>query len=165
MRKKSMQKLLLPCAVITLLFNSGCETMSDIGDAIPASLERTPLFFKIDVQQGNSIEQPMVNRLEPDMSKSQVQFIMGTPLLIDVFHQNRWDYYYSMNRGSGALEQKHVALFFDDGRLVRTEGDIRPEPVDDKASLQATEVYSVPDYNYKKGIITRMLEGVGLEKE
>jgi len=160
-----MRKLLLPGAVVTLLLTSGCGTLGDIGDAIPGSLERTPLFYKIDVQQGNSIEQSTINRLEPGMSKNQVQFILGSPMLIDVFHLDRWDYYYSMKRGNGDTEQKHVALFFEDGRLVRTEGDLRPEPVESEAPLQATEIYSVPDYNYKKGIITRMMEGVGLEKE
>ena len=57
-----MQKLLLPSAIVALLLASGCstvrDTVSSIGDVIPSSLERTSLFFKIDVQQGNSIEQP-----------------------------------------------------------------------------------------------------------
>ena len=164
-----MQKLPLPCAIIALLLISGCSTVVDtagtIGDAIPNALEHTPLFYKIDVQQGNSIEQPMISRLQPGMSKNQVQFIMGTPMLVDVFHQDRWDYYYSLKRGNGKLEKSHIALFFEDDRLVRTEGDMRPVPMDEKEALPATEVYTVPDYNYKKGIFSRMLETVGIDDE
>lgn len=159
-----MQQLLLPSAIVALLLASGCSTVSDtvssIGDVIPTSMARTPLFFKIDVQQGNSIEQPEVSRLEPGMSKNQVQFIMGTPMLIDVFHQNRWDYHYSMQRGNGESEQKHLVLFFEDDRLVRTEGDMRPIPLEEIAPVQDAEVYSVPDYNDTRGIFSRMIEKI-----
>lgn len=168
-RIKSMQKLLLPSAIISLLLASGCstvkETVSGIGDVIPNSIQRTSLFYKIDIQQGNSIEQPIISRLEPGMSKNQVQFIMGTPMLIDVFHQNRWDYYYSIQRGNGESEQKHIALFFEDDKLVRTEGDMRPAPEDATKPLREAEVFSVPDYNDTKGIFSRLLEKIGFEDE
>lgn len=164
-----MQKLLLPGVIATLLLVSGCstvkDTFSDIGDVIPNSLEHSALFFKIDVQQGNAIEQPLISRLEPGMSKNQVQFIMGTPMLIDVFHQDRWDYYYSMQRGSGESEKKHIALFFEDDRLVRTEGDIRPEPIDNTQPVRDTEVFSVPDYNDTKGIFSRAIEKLSFGDE
>ena len=163
-----MQKSLLSSAIMALLLASGCstmkETVSSIGDVIPSSLERTPLFFKIDVQQGNSIEQPVLSRLQPGMSKNQVQFIMGTPMLIDVFHQDRWDYYYSIKKGNGESKQKHIALFFDDDRQVRTEGDMRPMPLDDEKPLREAEVYSVPDYNENKGIFSRLVEKVGIKE-
>jgi outer membrane protein assembly factor BamE len=159
-----MQRLLLPSAIVALLLASGCGTVIDttsaIGDMIPNALERSSLYYKIDVQQGNSIEQPMVNRLEPGMSKSQAQFIMGTPMLIDVFHQDRWDFYYSLHRGNDELDQKQITLIFEDNRLVRTEGDMRPMPVDEALTPQVTEVFSVPDYNSTKGIISRMIEKI-----
>lgn len=162
-----MQKLILAGAISAMSLLSGCSTVVDtagsIGDAIPAALQHTPLFYRIDVQQGNALEQPNVSRLEPGMSKNQVQFIMGTPLLVDVFHQDRWDYYYGMKRGNGEIEKKHIALFFEDDKLVRTEGDLWPQPLDEKDQLKATEVYSVPDYEEKKGIFTRMLETVGID--
>ena len=88
---------------------------------------------------------------------------MGTPMLIDVFHQNRWDYYYSMQRGNGESEQKHLALFFEDDRLVRTEGDMRPMPLDETEPVQEAEVYSVPDYNDTKGILSRMIEKISFD--
>ncbi|MCP4284271.1 MAG: outer membrane protein assembly factor BamE [Gammaproteobacteria bacterium] len=164
-----MQKLLIPGVIVATLLATGCSTVRDttssIGDVIPNSLARTSLFYKIDVQQGNSIDQLKVSRLEPGMSKNQAQFIMGTPILVDVFHQDRWDYYYSMQRGNGESEQKHIALFFKDDRLVRTEGDVRPKPIDDMEPLQEAEVFSVPDYNDTKGIFSRMIEKISYEDE
>lgn len=162
-----MQKLPLAGAISALLLLTGCSTVVDtassIGDVIPRTLQRTPLFYRIDVQQGNSLEQPDISRLEPGMSKNQVQFIMGTPLLVDVFHQNRWDYYYGMRRGNGEVEQSHIALYFEDDKLIRTEGDLWPMPLDESDTRKATEIYSVPDYEEKKGIFTRMLETVGID--
>ena len=61
------------------------------------SKDKIPGVYRIDIQQGNDVTQDMVNKLEAGMSKSQVAYIMGTPLLIDTFHPNRWDYIYSFH--------------------------------------------------------------------
>ncbi|MCP5418756.1 MAG: outer membrane protein assembly factor BamE [Chromatiaceae bacterium] len=168
MQRQSMHKFHVPGVIIALQLLTGCSTVIDsvgtVGDMIPKSLERTSLFYKTDIQQGNSIEQPVLNRLQPGMSKNQVQFIMGTPMLVDVFHQDRWDYYYSMERGNGESEQKHIALFFADGRLVRTEGEMRPMPLEEEQQ-QKTEVYSVPDNPYTKGIFSRMIEKISFSDD
>ena len=55
----------------------------------------------------------MLSKLEPGMTKSQVSFVMGTPMLIDVFHPNRWDYIYSFHPGNGSREQRRITLYFD----------------------------------------------------
>jgi outer membrane protein assembly factor BamE len=119
----------------------------------------------MDVQQGNSVDQAMINRLQPGMSKTQVQYVMGTPMLVDVFHLDRWDYYFSLHKGSGEKEQRQLSLYFQDNRLLRIEGAMRPLPEDDTAPLQEAKVYDVPDYHENKGIFTRMLEATGLEDE
>ncbi len=80
----------------------------------------------MDIQQGNVIEQSMIDKLEPGMSKSKVRFIMGTPLLVDPFHSNRWEYIYSIEPGGGERAQRHIALFFKDDKLTHLEGDITP---------------------------------------
>ena len=155
--------------LVTALILAGCTTVRDtadtVGDVIPSALQRTPLFYKMDVQQGNSIEQEQVNRLEPGMSKSQVQYVMGTPMLVDVFHQDRWDYYFSLHRGNGERERKHLSLYFEDDRLVRIEGDMRPLPNNEDRRLQEAQVYDVPDYHENKGIFSRILESTGLEDD
>jgi outer membrane protein assembly factor BamE len=64
--------------------------------------------YRIDIRQGNYITQEMVAQLKPGMSRDQVRFILGTPLVADIFHADRWDYIYSFKPGRGELQ--HAAL-------------------------------------------------------
>jgi len=84
-----------------------------------------PGVYKVEVQQGNIITQDMVDQLRPGMSKSQVRFIMGTPIIADTFNQERWDYFYSREKGSD-YEDKSVTIYFDNNRLSRIVGDLAP---------------------------------------
>ena len=86
-----------------------------------------PLVYKIDINQGNIIDQEMINLLRPNMSKRQVIYILGSPLLIDAFNKNRWDYVHSEQTGSDDRIQQRVALFFEGNHLVHLEGDLAPE--------------------------------------
>lgn len=98
---------------------SGCSKRAD-------GTRKIPLVYRVDIQQGNVIEQSMIDKLEPGMSKSKVTFIMGTPLLVDPFHSNRWEYIYSIEPGDGERAQRHIALFFKEDKLTHLEGDITP---------------------------------------
>jgi len=80
--------------------------------------------YRMEIQQGNYVSQEMVSQLKPGMSKEQVRFVLGTPLLIDIFHADRWDYVYTRDPRDGTKEQRRLAVFFDAGRLVRVDGDI-----------------------------------------
>lgn len=80
--------------------------------------------YKIDVQQGNVVTQEMLNQLQYNMPARKVRFIMGTPLVVDVFHQNRWDYLYSFQPGGDERVQRVISLFFEDDKLVRVSGDV-----------------------------------------
>ncbi|HEC17311.1 MAG TPA: outer membrane protein assembly factor BamE [Sedimenticola sp.] len=145
------------------LFITGCETLKGWGEAIPSTLEDAPLMHHVDVQQGNIVTQDMINRLRPGMARRQVRYIMGTPILVDVFHQDRWDYIYSNKPGGDPRTQKTVSLFFEDGKLVRIEGDFRPRPVADPLANTKETVVSVPDQEEEdKGYITRTLEKLGI---
>ncbi len=86
-----------------------------------------PGVYRINVQQGNIIDQEMVEQLEIGMTRRQVRFVMGTPLIEDTFNPNRWDYYYSLRRGDGSLSDKHIQLNFDGDVLASMEGDLEPE--------------------------------------
>jgi outer membrane protein assembly factor BamE len=78
---------------------------------------------KIDVQQGNHIDPEAIAKLKPDMTRSQVRFLLGTPLLTDAFHPDRWDYLY-IERRRGRLVQEHrLTLWFDGDRLTRAVTD------------------------------------------
>jgi outer membrane protein assembly factor BamE len=83
-----------------------------------------PLLHKIDIQQGNVIDQEMLNQLKPGMDKKQVKFIMGTPVLIDPFHNERWEYIYSFQEGGTVREQRHITLHFENDKLAYISGDI-----------------------------------------
>lgn len=85
-----------------------------------------PFVYKIDIEQGNIIEQEAVDQLIPGLTKSQVRFILGTPINIDTFNQERWDYIYSMSRGGGGHRQERLSLYFVDDRLEYFQGDFIP---------------------------------------
>ncbi len=80
--------------------------------------------YKMDIQQGNFVSQEMVSQLKPGMSKDQVRLLLGTPLLTDIFHANRWDYVYWLEDAAGKREQRRLAVHFDDGKLTRVDGDV-----------------------------------------
>ena len=81
---------------------------------------------KIDIQQGNYVDQEMVAKLKPDMTRSQVRFILGTPLVADVFHPNRWDYVYLTGKAGDVRRQRKITVVFEGDKLERIEGDVVP---------------------------------------
>lgn len=85
-----------------------------------------PGVYKINITQGNIITQEMVDQLRPGMTKRQVLFVMGTPLVRDPYRQDRWDYVYNFQPGDGARGQERLTVFFVDDRLARTSGDFAP---------------------------------------
>ena len=98
----------LACS-LGLLCNSGCSSW-------------LPSFYKITIRQGNYIDRSMVAQLKPGMTKNQVQQVLGSPLLTDPFHPNRWDYVYTLREGHGPMEEKRLTLFFQGDVLNRIEG-------------------------------------------
>ncbi len=101
-----------------------------------SSVPRIVNEYKIDVQQGNVLSQDMVAQLKPGLSKDQVRFILGTPVLMDMFHANRWDYVYRMQKGNGSVELRKFSTFFDAGdKLVRVAGDVSAAQAADVAAV------------------------------
>ena len=82
--------------------------------------------LKIDIQQGNYIDQAMVSKLKPEMTRLQVRFVLGTPLIADPFHPYRWDYVYLTGKANDVRAQHHVTVVFDGDKLARVEGDLVP---------------------------------------
>lgn len=82
--------------------------------------------YRIDVQQGNVLTPEMVAQLKPGQTRDQVRFLLGTPLIADVFHRQRWDYVYRFREGrTGEVESRKLSVFFDaSGRLERVAGDV-----------------------------------------
>jgi len=98
-----MQKLLLFVLLLATLVMSACS------------------IHKIDVQQGNIVTPDMLEQLNPGMTKRQVEFVMGTPLIVSAFNDDHWVYYYRLQSGDGRIEQYHVTLDFEEGKLSHIE--------------------------------------------
>lgn len=97
---------------------------------------------RIDVQQGNALDQENIARLKPGLNRSQVRFLLGTPLVIDPFRNDRWDYVYTFHKAGKLAEAKRVTLHFDGDLLARIEGDVPAEASPTAASAQPAAVIS-----------------------
>lgn len=96
---------------------------------------------RIDVQQGNALDQESVAKLKPGLTRSQVRFLLGTPLLVDPFHPNRWDYVYTFHKAGKLTEQKRITLYFDNDILQRMEGDV---PIIEEAATPTAAPATAP---------------------
>ena len=97
-----------------------------------------PGVYKIGIPQGNIITQEMVDQLRPGMTKRQVIFVMGTPLVRDPYHQDRWDYVYNYQPGGGIRGQERISVFFVNDQLVSFTGDFVPNGAEDDGSEEAS---------------------------
>lgn len=101
-----------------------------------------PGVYKIDVEQGNLVDQKMIEQLERGMSRRQVRFIMGSPLIEDTFNPDRWDYPYVIRNGGNIIRKAQVSVVFDGDRLIEVRGDYLPEwakPADEDPQAEAPE--------------------------
>ena len=126
--------------IFLLLLIGGCKQMPEM------SMPTLGLGqHKIDIQQGNVITQDMIDKLQPGMTRSQVRFVLGTPLLIDPFRTDRWDYVYSLKKRGELLEQRQLKVFFKDDKMVRYEGDVVSDTRPGAASTAGAKPSVKPD--------------------
>lgn len=90
------------------------------------SAERVSLFpsYKLKIIQGNELEPRAVAALRPGMTKDQVLLLLGSPILRDAFHTDRWDYTFNTSRNGIIKERSNLTVYFENGVLVRAEGDV-----------------------------------------
>ncbi|MDO3383790.1 outer membrane protein assembly factor BamE [Gilvimarinus algae] len=91
-----------------------------------------PGVHKINIQQGHIITEEMISQLEPGMNKRQVRFVLGTPLINDIFNDDRWDYYYSLKMGDGRFFKRTLTVYFDGDTFTHFEGENLPEAEDEQ---------------------------------
>lgn len=135
---------LLPFLAMTAL-GAACSSANQAKSYI------TP--YRIDVRQGNWVTQEMMSQLKPGQTREQVRFILGSPLVSDMFHADRWDYIYRLQPGRGEAEQRRIVVFFQDDKLVRVGGDViadNGKKVAPKAANQVIEVVAPTDADQKK---------------
>lgn len=103
--------------LIGLAFACSACSFSDFG---------FPGVYRLDIAQGNIVNQEMIDQLKPGMTRRQVRYVMGTPLVVDTFESDRWDYVYSIEKRKERRTQQRVTLYFDGDILTRIEGDLAP---------------------------------------
>src|SRR5437868_1273993 len=105
------------------LMASACSTYDNTSRKVANAI--TP--YRINIVQGNFVSREAAQQLHEGMTRDQVKFLLGTPLLTDVFHANRWDYMFSFSRGNTAVvQQRRFTVFFDGDKLVKFAGDDLP---------------------------------------
>lgn len=93
-----------------------------------------PGVYRLQIEQGNIVTEEMVKQLEPGMSPSQVEFILGTPLIRDSFSPNRWDYLHVVHKPDNTVERERLTVFFEDGALSHYESNIKADAKADTPS-------------------------------
>ena len=96
-----------------------------------------PGVYRINVEQGNVVTEEMVEQLRPGLNRRQVRYIMGTPLIEDSFHEDRWDYRYMLRNGNEMLSETQLTLWFEGDELVRVEGPDAPDWGDPQVEASA----------------------------
>jgi len=107
---------------------------------LAAALACSGCIYKLDVQQGNVVTQESVAKLKKGMTKSEVRGVLGTPLLMDAFHGNRWDYYFSTLERGKTMERTRFSVFFENDRLLSVTGDIKAAAASGAPTVPATSV-------------------------
>lgn len=115
------RRSLIPLACLCVL--SACSTYNSTGRTIAGAL--TP--YRIDIVQGNVVSSEAAAQLKVGMEREQVRYWLGTPLLADMFHDNRWDYVFTFKRGgSDVVQQRRYSVYFENNKLVKFGGDPLP---------------------------------------
>ena len=84
------------------------------------------IVYKMDVQQGNYVTQDVIARVKVGMTKAEVRQILGTPLVADVFHANRWDYYFSSAKNGRNRDRTLLSIFFENDKVSSIQGKGQP---------------------------------------
>ncbi|MEP6608989.1 MAG: outer membrane protein assembly factor BamE [Burkholderiaceae bacterium] len=114
----------------------GCQTISSVGSGLSSGVSSftgwAPTFlgpYRPDVHQGNIITKEMVEQLRLGMTREQVRFMLGTPLLTSEFHKDRWDYAYYLNPRKGEVQNRRLTVYFKDNKLESFKSDEMPQEI------------------------------------
>ncbi len=89
--------------------------------------------YKMDIRQGNYVTAEMRDKIKTGMSRAQVRYVLGTPMISDAFHGNRWDYVYRLEHERKLVEQQHLTLYFEGENLVRIiDSGLKPAATETK---------------------------------
>lgn len=103
---------------VVALAGSGCAPSKPVGNLFSP--------YRLDIAQGNYLTRETVEQLQPGMSRDEVRFVLGSPLLTDAFHPNRWDYVFRFQHGNGNSTVRRVTVHFENDRVARIDADALP---------------------------------------
>ena len=106
------------------LLGAGCQTIDTYAPTL-----RSWGVYMLDINQGNFLSQDMVDKLKVGQTKVQVRQLLGTPLVVSLFRDNRWDYVYEFTRQGAVREHRTFTVYFVADKLARWEGDEMPASV------------------------------------
>ncbi|WP_316151465.1 outer membrane protein assembly factor BamE [Cupriavidus sp. BIC8F] len=122
-RSSAMRPTLVVSLLAAALLAGACSAYDSTSRKVANAI--TP--YRINIVQGNFVSREAVSQLREGMTRDQVKFLLGTPLLNDVFHADRWDYVFSFRRGSTpVVQQRRYTVYFEGDRLVKFSGDELP---------------------------------------
>jgi outer membrane protein assembly factor BamE len=110
---------LLGAAVLVL---SACSFVDEPLNRLVANINP----YRIELIQGNVVTQEQIQVIRPGMSKNQIKEVLGTPLIESLFHGNRWDYAFTIRRHNEPIQQRRLAVFFENDAMTRYEADPLP---------------------------------------
>jgi outer membrane protein assembly factor BamE len=133
-----VSRLLRPaCVAAACIAVAGCGSFDSASRGLVSSL--TP--YKVEVVQGNFISAEQVEMLRPGMSRQQVRELLGTPLMHSVFHEDRWDYVFTLRRQGVDPQARRLTVFFRGDALDRFEGDKMPSEAEFVASIAGRRTF------------------------
>jgi len=124
----------LAAAALPLALLAGCNSL----DGVATGVARAVTPYRVEVVQGNFVSREQVQAVQPGMGRQQVRDILGTPLVASVFHAERWEYAFTINRPGVPPQVLRLTVFFDGERLARVEGDEMPSEAEFVASLTSS---------------------------
>jgi len=150
---RNLARFALPALAALLLH--GCSTWSEYVPDV-----RRLGVYKLDINQGNYITQDMVEKLKEGQTKQQVRLILGTPLLVSAFRDNRWDYLYEYSRHGRKVEHRKFSAYFTDDKLARWEGDELPVSAAQLNRIAADRALAPQPAAEEKGAWARLLDAL-----
>ena len=140
MHVQARSRAALSLALLAAAALAGCNSLDNAAHRVANVV--TP--YKVEVVQGNVVAREQVQALQPGMSRQQVRDILGTPLVTDIFHGDRWDYVFTIRRPGVESQVRKLTVYFEGDRFVRYEGDEMPTEAEFVASLKTMDKPKVP---------------------
>ncbi len=148
-----------PLLIVLSLVLASCSTTEKVIGVVPEAISNWSIVHKPTIQQGTVLTQEALDELMPGMSRDEVRFLMGSPSLVDTFHQERWDYLYTLDAPRKPQRAEKLSVYFRNDFVERIEGAYNADEL--VGDNNERVIVSVPDYQ-GEGIFKRAFNRVGI---